>query len=242
LVRSLSVVIPAYNEASRLPATLGRVSAYLASRGFDFEEILVVDDGSTDGTAARAEAFAASHPNVRVLRNPGNRGKGYAVRNGMLEARGDWRLFTDADLSSPIEEVEKLVGAVRDRHAGVAIGSRALDRSLISVHQPPYREIAGKFFNLVMRLAVGLPFRDTQCGFKLFSREAAEAAFSRQLLERFGFDVEVLLIARLHGFHIEEVPVKWAHVEGTKVSTWNGAQSFLDLLVIRWNRLSGKYG
>jgi dolichyl-phosphate beta-glucosyltransferase len=241
LVRSLSVVIPAYNEATRLPATLEKVTRYLATRGMEFAEVLVVDDGSTDDTAAQAETFAAGCANVRVLRNPGNRGKGYAVRHGMLEARGEWRLFTDADLSSPIEEIESLWKAAQSKGADVAIGSRALNRALIFAHQPKYREFAGRFFNLAMRMAVGLPFRDTQCGFKLFSMRAAETAFSRQRLERFGFDVEVLLIARLQGFRIEEVPVKWGHVEGTKVSTWNGAQSFLDLLVIRLNQLAGKY-
>lgn len=241
MVRSLSVVIPAYNEATRLPATLETVTGYLAGCGMEFAEILVVDDGSTDGTAEQAEAFASGHLNVRVLRNPGNRGKGYAVRHGMLEARGEWRLFTDADLSSPMEELEALWKAVHATHADVAIGSRALNRSLIFAHQPAYREMAGKFFNFVMRMAVGLPFQDTQCGFKLFSRDAAETAFARQRLERFGFDVEVLLIARIHGFRVEEVPVKWGHVEGTKVSAWNGAQSFLDLAAIRLNQLSGKY-
>jgi glycosyltransferase involved in cell wall biosynthesis len=241
LIRSLSVIIPAYNEAARLPATLDRVTAYLAARRFEFAEILVVDDGSTDGGAEQAEQFALAHPGVYILRNPGNRGKGYAVRNGMIVARGEWRLFTDADLSSPIEELEKLEQAVVETRADIAIGSRALNRSLISVHQPAYREAAGKFFNLVMRFAVGLPFHDTQCGFKLFSRAAAETVFPRQRLERFGFDVEALLIARLHGFHIAEVPVRWAHVEGTKVSTLSGAQSFVDLLVVRLNQLAGKY-
>ena len=241
MIESISVVIPAYNEEARLPGTLERVASFIERCGFEFSEVLVVDDGSTDGTADAARRFAGCHPEVQVLQNPGNRGKGYAVRHGMLAARGDWRLFSDADLSAPIEELETLCKAARTSGAEIAIGSRALNRSLIEVHQSHFRETAGKFFNLVMRVAIGLPIHDTQCGFKLFSRRAAEAAFSRQQLDRFGFDVEVLFIARSLGFLIEEVPVRWSHVEGTKVGLWNGFQSFLDLLAIRRNQIAGKY-
>ena len=235
------MIIPAFNEESRLPDTLQKVISYVDRLELEFAEILVVDDGSTDHTLSLAEQFARLHPCVRVLQNPGNRGKGYAVRHGMLAAQGDWRLFSDADLSTPMEEFAKLFCAVERCAASVAIGSRAIDRSLIKVRQPVFREAAGKFFNFVMRAAVGLPLRDTQCGFKLFSRAAAEIAFPRQLLDRFGFDVEVLLIARLHGFLIEEVPVEWSHAEGTKVSTLTGAKSFLELLVIRRNQMRGRY-
>ncbi len=224
-----------------MPATLARVSDYLAGAAFDFWEIVVVDDGSTDGTPELARAFAASRPCVRVLENSVNRGKGYSVRRGMLSARAEWRLFSDADLSAPIEELEKLWSDAGQTNADVVIGSRAVNRSLIGVHQPAFRETAGKFFNLVMRAAVGLGIRDTQCGFKLFSRRSAELVFARQELDRFGFDVEILFIARLLGFEIDEVPVRWSHVEGTKVGMWNGAQSFLDLLLIRRNQFAGKY-
>jgi len=241
LIQSLSIVIPAFNEESRLPASLERISRYLGGQSFSFVEILVVDDGSVDRTAEAAQRFADRHSFVRVLRNPGNRGKGYSVRYGMDEARGEWRLFTDADLSSPIEELEKLAAAVENESNDIAIGSRALNRALIEVHQPAFREIAGKLFNFAMRTTIGLHIHDTQCGFKLFSRRAAETIFPRQRLERFGFDAEVLYIAYLHGFRIAEIPVRWRHVEGTKVSMWNGAQSFLDLLVIRANQLSGRY-
>ena len=241
MIQSISVVIPAYNEEERLPSTLERVSNFLYSCGFGFSEVLIVDDGSTDRTAEVARDFAACHPEVRLLQNPGNRGKGYSVRHGMIAAKGDWRLFTDADLSAPIDELEKLCKAARTSGAEIAIGSRAVNRGLIEVHQSFFRETAGKFFNFVMRLAIGLPIHDTQCGFKLFSRRAAEAAFPRQQLDRFGFDVEVLFIARLLGFRIEEVPVRWSHVEGTKVGLWNGFQSFLDLAAIRRNQMSGKY-
>ncbi len=212
-----------------------------AGHPWDFTEILVVDDGSTDNTAAAAIAYAQTHPAVRVLHNPGNRGKGYAVRHGMLQAIGEWRLLTDADLSTPIDELESLAAAACQCAADIVIGSRALNRQLIGVHQPAFREWAGKAFNVVMQIAIGLPIRDTQCGFKLFSRRAAEIVFPRQTIDRFGFDVEVLFIARLHGVAIQEVPVRWDHVEGTKVGLWNGAQSFLDLFVIRRNQLSGKY-
>lgn len=234
-------MIPAYDEEARLPGTLELILQYLNRSGWDFWEILVVDDGSRDGTVACAEEFGRSHPGLRVLRNPGNRGKGFSVRHGMLEARGEWSLFTDADLSAPIEELEKLWCVVRRERAAGAIGSRALDRSLIEVHQPAYRETLGKFFNFMMRAIVGLPFDDTQCGFKLFESRAAREIFARQRLHRFGFDVEVLFIARRLSYKILEVPVRWSNVEGSKVGMLNGAQSFVDLLTIRLNQLRGKY-
>jgi Glycosyltransferases involved in cell wall biogenesis len=241
LLRSISIVIPAYNEEKRLPSTLARIARYLDETHFDFAEVLVVDDGSRDGTVALASEFALGHPCVRVLRNPGNRGKGYSVRHGMLEAAGDWALFTDADLSSPIEELEKLSAAVERQGAEIAIGSRAIDRSLVGVHQPMFREYAGRFFNLVMRLVTGLEFRDTQCGFKLFQRETAREIFSRQRLETFGFDAEVLFVAKLLGKQVVEVPVRWNDVAGTKVSTLSGLQPFIDLAQIRRNERAGRY-
>jgi glycosyltransferase involved in cell wall biosynthesis len=241
LNRSLSIVVPAYNEEARLPDTLRRIEEYVERTGWKFHEILVVDDGSTDGTFRAAAGFAAENPNIRVLRNPGNRGKGYSVRHGMLEAKGEWCLFTDADLSAPIEELETLWKAICCEKADVAIGSRALDRSLIGVHQPGIRESAGKFFNVVMRLAVGLPIADTQCGFKLFRQEVAREVFSRQTLDGFGFDVEVLFVAKKHGYRIAEVPVHWNHAEGSKVSMFTGLQAFSELAKVRWNELRGRY-
>lgn len=239
--RSLSIVIPAYNESARLPDTLRRIEAWLAASPWDFHEILVVDDGSKDRTAEAAEAFASRNPNIRVLRNPGNRGKGYSVRHGMREARGEWRLFTDADLSAPIEELDKLWRALEEHNAQIAIGSRALDRSLIGVHQPGFRETAGKIFNAVMRIVAGLPFSDTQCGFKLFSARAARDIFPRQTLERFGFDVEILFIARRFRHKTVEVPVRWNHVEGSKVGMFTGIHAFLELAEVRFNDLMGYY-
>jgi glycosyltransferase involved in cell wall biosynthesis len=235
LRRSISIIIPAYNEEKRLPGTLEAIRAYLDGARWDFAEIVVVDDGSRDGTAEAARAAGA-----RVLHNPGNRGKGYSVRHGMMEAQGDRALFTDADLSAPIEELEKLWCAA-ERGAAVAIGSRALDRTLIGVHQPWFRETTGRFFNIVMRAVTCLPFRDTQCGFKLFDTAAARRIFARQLLDGFGFDVEVLYIARRLSFRAVEVPVKWNDVAGTKVSMLRGLAAFSDLLRVRWNGVRGKY-
>jgi glycosyltransferase involved in cell wall biosynthesis len=232
-LNSISIVVPAYNEERRLGATLDALAGYLAGRRFAFAEILVVDDGSSDATAALVERRRAENPSIRLLRNPGNRGKGYAVRHGMLEAAGDWILFTDADLSAPIEELDKLEAATGRERAEVAIGSRALDRSLIARHQPGLRETAGRFFNLVMRLVTGLPFRDTQCGFKLFEARAAREIFRRQRLDGFGFDVEALFIARRLGFRVAEVPVRWSDVEGTKVSMLSGLAAFVDLARVR---------
>ena len=234
--RSISIIIPAYNEEKRLPSTLQQVRDYLAASRWEFSELVVVDDGSRDRTVDVARAAGA-----RVLQNPGNRGKGYSVRHGMLEAKGDWALFTDADLSAPIGELDGLWAAAEREQAKVAIGSRALDRSLIGVRQPAFRETMGRVFNLVMRILTGLPFHDTQCGFKLFETAAAREIFGRQLLDGFGFDVEVLYIAQRLGYKSIEVPVKWNDVAGTKVSMWRGMTAFLDPIKVRWNGISGKY-
>jgi len=236
----LSIIIPAYNEEVRLPRTLELIRAYAAMKNFRVE-VLVVDDGSADGTAAAAGSAADAGAAVRLLRNPGNRGKGYSVRHGMLHAAAQVALFTDADLSAPIEETDRLLEALEAGH-DVAIGSRALRRELIAVHQSWMRETAGKIFNLLVRALIGLPFRDTQCGLKLFRREAARAIFSRQRIDGFGFDVEVLYLARKLGYRIAEVPVRWSHVEGTKVRMFaDSARMFADLVRIRWMDLQGKY-
>jgi glycosyltransferase involved in cell wall biosynthesis len=230
---SLSIVIPAFNEESRLPKTLDRILEWLPGQGMKFHEIVVVDDGSRDGTAGVVEKYAHPPSPIRLLRNPGNRGKGYAVRHGMLDAGGEWVLYTDADLSTPIEEVQKLQAAAAEKAAVVAIGSRAVDRSLVAVHQSAFREYSGRFFNIVMRTLTGLPFRDTQCGFKLYRADAAKEIFSRQEQDGFSFDVEDLVIAQKLGLRAIEVPVRWANVEGTKVTLAQGMRSFTDLLQIR---------
>ena len=208
----------------------------MEATSWEFAEVVVVDDGSRDGTV-----HVAQNAGVRVLQNPGNRGKGYSVRHGMLEAKGDWALFSDADLSSPIEELEKLWCAVEREKAQAAIGSRDLDRSLIGVRQPLFREFGGRFFNLVIRLITGLPFHDTQCGFKLLETAAARQIFGRQRVERFGFDVEALFIAQRLGYRTLEVPVRWNDVAGTKVKMWGALAAFLDPLKVRWNGITGKY-
>ena len=240
----LSIVIPAYDEAERLPPTLTAVAGYLEASSKP-AEIVVVDDGSSDRTvaAARNAASQLGRPNLefQVLENGRNRGKGSSVRRGMLAARGRWALFTDADLSTPIEEADKLLDAAERGSHDVVIGSRALDRSLIGTHQPLFREISGRVFNLVARVTAGLPFHDTQCGFKLFSQRAARGVFSLQRLDRFGFDVEALFLARKLGFSIAETPVHWNDAAGSKVTALKGADAFLDILRVRWNDLRGRY-
>ncbi len=235
--RSISIIIPAYNEEKRLPATLAAVRAYLAETRWEFAEIVVVDDGSTDATAQ-----VARRSGIRVIQNPGNRGKGYTVRNGMLAAQGDWALFTDADLSAPIAELERLWSAAERSGVQVAIGSRAVDRSLVGVHQPWLREAMGRIFNLWVRLITSLPFRDTQCGFKLFESAAAREIFRRQRLEGFGFDVEVLVIARRLGYRTVEVAVRWNNAEGTKVTLLRGMTAYCDPIRVRLNALLNRYG
>jgi dolichyl-phosphate beta-glucosyltransferase len=239
----LSIVIPAFNEEKRLPRTLRRIREYFSGRrqGAHNIEIIVVDDGSTDSTAKIAEEWARQFPGSRLVSNGRNRGKGYSVRHGMLEARGRVALFTDADLSSPIEESEKLFAAI-DAGNDVAIGSRALDRSLIEVHQSPFREAAGIIFNRFVRLFTGLPFDDTQCGFKAFVVESSRIVFEQQRIERFGFDPEILFLAKRHGLRSVEVPVRWAHDAATKVRVlWDSLHMFGSLVCIRWNWLLGRY-
>jgi glycosyltransferase involved in cell wall biosynthesis len=245
-LRSISIVIPAYNEEARLPATLEKVIDYLRSKNFSFSEIVVVDDGSGDGTSGLVEQRQVAYPSLRLVRNSGNHGKGFTVRHGVMESRGEWILTTDADLSAPIGELDKLIAAVeREAVSGetprIAIGSRALDRSLVGVHQSAMREGAGRVFNFLMRMVTGLPFRDTQCGFKLFEAGAAREIFSRQTLEGFSFDVEDLVIAKVLGHKAVEVPVVWNNVEGTKVSAFAGAASFGALIGIRWRAIAGRY-
>jgi glycosyltransferase involved in cell wall biosynthesis len=239
----LSIIIPAYNEEKRLSRTLARIRDYFASTRTHAEEIeiVVVDDGSTDGTVRIVQEGMREMTCLRLVSNGTNRGKGYSVRRGMLEARGTMVLFTDADLSSPIEESEKLLTAIQAGN-DVAIGSRAMDRSLIKVHQSRLREIAGMIFNGFVRLFTGLPFQDTQCGFKAFRRERSRIVFEQQRVERFGFDPEILFLAQRHGLRSVEVPVRWAHDEATRVRVVHDSlQMFGDLLFIRWNCLLGRY-
>jgi glycosyltransferase involved in cell wall biosynthesis len=235
----LSIIIPSYNEESRLPTTLERIAAYLQAAGLK-AEVLVVDDGSKDRTAQVAESLRAKIPALRVVSNGVNRGKGFSVRHGMQEARGRVALFTDADLSAPIEEADKLIAALESYD--VAIGSRAADRSLITVHESAFREFAGIVFNKIVRIILWLPFVDTQCGFKAFRRERCGIIFEQQTIERFGFDPELLYLARHHGLRCVEIPVRWGHSPATKVSMLRDSiQMFIDVFTIRWNALTGRY-
>src|SRR3989442_1696615 len=235
----LSIIVPSFNEESRLPATVEQIAEYLSTSGRRVE-VLVVDDGSKDGTAAVAEYFRIKIPTLRVVSNGINRGKGYSVRHGMQEARGRIALFTDADLSAPIEEAGKLIDALGTND--LAIGYRAVDRSLISVHESRLREFAGIIFNKIVRIVLWLPFVDTQCGFKAFRRDRCAILFEQQRIERFGFDPELLYLARHHGLRAVEIPVRWGHSPATKVNMLRDSiRMFLDVFTIRWNALLGRY-
>jgi glycosyltransferase involved in cell wall biosynthesis len=239
----LSIIIPAYNEERRLPRGLAKIRDYLASGAFapGKVEVIVVDDGSKDRTAAIAEEWSREMPALRLVPNGENRGKGYSVRHGMMEARGRVALFTDADLSAPIEEADKLLAAL-DQGSDVAIGSRAVNRALIFGHQSRLREVAGMIFNGFVRLFTGLPFQDTQCGFKAFLRQPSQIVFEQQRIEGFGFDPEILFLAKRHGLRAVEIPVRWAHDPATKVHVVRDSLlMFLDLAYIRWNWLLGRY-
>ena len=235
-----SIIIPAYNESSRIRPTLDELLRYTQQRKWDVE-ILVVDDGSRDDTREIVREYGKAHSQILLLENPGNRGKGYSVRNGMLHARGDICLFTDADLSSPISEAQKLFDAI-GAGADIAIGSRWLRSDLQTERQPLYRQLFGRIYNLVLRIFLNLNFVDTQCGFKAFTNQAAQGIFPRQRIERWGFDPEILFLARRLGFSVKEVAVVWAHSEGTRLNPFrDGIRMFGEVLRIRWNSIVGEY-
>jgi dolichyl-phosphate beta-glucosyltransferase len=240
LTLTYSFVIPAYNESVRIRPTLHALLRHVQEQNWD-AEILVVNDGSTDDTAQIVREFGKAHPQVLLVENPGNHGKGYSVRNGMLHAHGDICLFTDADLSSPITEAQKLFDVI-DRGADIAIGSRWLRTELQTERQPLYRQAFGRIFNLAQRIILGLHFADTQCGFKAFRRDAAQRIFPLQKIERWGFDPEILFLAQRADLRVEEVPVLWAHSEGTRLNPFrDGLRMFVELLRIRWNAMTGDY-
>ena len=229
----LSVVVPAYNESVRLPATLERLREYLDAAGEPYQ-VIVVDDGSRDDTVAQAEATAAGWPQMCVLRLARNMGKGAAVRAGMLAASGELRLFTDADLSAPIEELPKLREHLSPS-VQVVIGSRAVAGSVIEEHQPGRRETMGRVYNRLLQLVALRGLHDTQCGFKLFTAEAAEQCFGPLRTLRFGFDAEVLLRARRLRLGIAEVPVRWGHREDSRVSAMRDSlRTLYELMVLRF--------
>jgi dolichyl-phosphate beta-glucosyltransferase len=238
--RTYSIVIPAYNESQRIGDSLETILGFIAREHWT-AEILVVNDGSRDNTADIVRRFAQQNPSVRLLENPGNRGKGYSVRHGMSETRGDIVLFSDADLSSPVTEIPKLLQAIQ-AGADLAIGSRWLRAELQTERQPFYRQLLGRVFNLLLRLFLGLNYKDTQCGFKAFTRRAALAIFPRQRIERWGFDPEILFLANKAGLVTREVPVEWRHDRRSKINpVIDGMKMFVEILRIRWYHLSGKY-
>lgn len=235
-----SIVIPAYNESSRIAASLDKVLAYIAEQHWD-AEVIVVNDGSSDNTADIVRAYAEKHKIVRLLENPGNRGKGFSVRHGMISARGEILLFSDADLSSPIYEAEKLFSEIH-KGADVAFGSRWLDSATQTERQSVLRQVAGRAYNILLRIILGLNYRDTQCGLKAFSRSAAEKVFTRQSIEGWGFDPELLFIARKFKLRMVEVPVEWAHDDRSKINPIvDGFKMGMEMLKIRWNGVTGKY-
>jgi len=235
-----SIVIPAFNESARIPATLASVVNCIRERGWD-AEVIVVNDGSTDATAEVVRAFSRTAPELLLIENSRNRGKGYSVRAGMLQALGEIVVFTDADLSAGIAEAESLFDAIR-AGADIAIGSRWLERSRQTHRQPLYRQFFGRCFNAVTRLVMRLPFADTQCGLKAFTRAAAQTVFQLQTIERWGFDPEILLIALKQGYRVVEVPVSWAHDERTRMSYLrDGVRMLQEITIIRWNALRGRY-
>ncbi len=235
-----SIIIPAYNEGARLGATLDRVLQYASAQGWD-AEVIVVNDGSRDQTPDLVRRYAQTYPTLRLLENPGNRGKGYSVRNGMLRAEGEILLFSDADLASPIEEAPKLFAAIQSG-ADIAIGSRWLRPELQTQRQSLLRQFYGRIFNLALRILLGLKFKDTQCGFKAFTRSAAQIIFPLQKIERWGFDPELLYLACRASLNVEEVPVAWSHQAGTRISPLrDGLRMFGEALTIRWNAVTGKY-
>ena len=237
---SISIVIPAYNESTRIENALARVLECVRQQQWN-AEVLVVDDGSTDGTADIVRRWAEKNPELSLVENAGNRGKGYSVRNGLLQATGEIVMFTDADLSAPIEEAERLFEALGEG-ADVAIGSRWLDKQKQTTHQPMYRRFFGRCYNWLTRTVMGLPYLDTQCGFKAFKREPAQDIFRLQTIERWGFDPEILFIARKLGFRVVEVPVTWGHDERSRISYLrDGTQMLREMVEIRGNSFRGRY-
>ena len=241
----LSIVIPAYHEEKRIARSLDEVLRFLVAKSYS-AEVIVVDDGSQDGTDRVVNEWIGKYreagEELRLLTNTPNRGKGFSVKRGLSEANGDIVLFSDADFSSPITEAPKLIDPILEGKADVTFGSRALNRALIGKRQPLFRDFGGRVFNLFMRAITGLPFKDTQCGFKAFKREPALPVFELQSIERFGFDPEVLYIARKRGLRLLEVPVVWNDAEGSTVRyASDSINMFVDLVRIRVNDFAGRY-
>jgi dolichyl-phosphate beta-glucosyltransferase len=239
----ISIVVPAFEEQERLGASLEKIADYLRSVS-PSAEVIVVDDGSGDRTAEVAREVLAGFPDIasNVIRYEQNRGKGYAVKTGLLAAKADIALFSDADLSTPIDEMPKLIDPLRAGEYDVTFGSRALDRSLIGTHQPWRREQGGKVMNLIIRTMSGLQFSDTQCGFKAFNMGKFRPLLDLMTIDRFGFDVEFLFVANYHKLRLKEIPVRWDNVDGSKVSVLRDTRRmFTELAQIRRNARRGIY-
>jgi dolichyl-phosphate beta-glucosyltransferase len=240
---TISIVVPAYNEATRLGKTLPSIFDYLKSSSYS-AEVIVVDDGSSDETCAIAEDVFKRYPEIEatLIRTPVNRGKGHAVRSGLLSAKGQIALFTDADLSTPIDEMGKLIAPIESGVCEVAFGSRAIDRSLIGVHQSWRRELGGRVFNTIVRLATRLPFWDTQCGFKAFRMSVCRSIVEAATIDRFAFDVELLYLAHAARLRTKEIGVRWDHNEGSKVSFARDSRRMLaEVSLIRRQMRTGLY-
>lgn len=238
----LSIVIPAYNEGDRISRTLTETFDYVDRQNYS-SEVIVVNDGSTDHTVEAVRKFESrAGDRLRLIENPGNRGKGYSVRHGMLKADGEIALFFDADLATPTSEIAKVVAPIAEGRYDVVFGSRALDRSLIGTHQSSFREVVGRAGNLIQFAFTGLRFKDTQCGFKAFRREAAQSVFRLQQIDGFGFDPEILFIAKKQGWRLLETPVRWNHIEGSKLNPVTAPiKALMEVSTIRWNDFLGKY-
>src|SRR5437867_9291040 len=235
----VSIVVPAFNEAARIGDSIRKIGDFVGRSPISFE-VIIVDDGSVDETAAIVSR--ARMKSLRFIRNHQNHGKGYTVRQGVLASAGTYVLFTDADLSAPIEEVDKLLQVALNEDADVVIGSRKLHDSMIEKRQSRSRELGAKLFNRMVRLLLGLPLQDTQCGFKLFHRQKSRRIFEKQTTLGFGFDPELLFLAKRDGLKIRETPVRWSHSDGSKVRfLHDGVRMFLDLVRIRWNAVRGRY-
>lgn len=239
----LSVIMPSYKEGERIGRTLLEIEKYFNSKNYDYE-IIVIVDGSSDNTAEIARNYSSQVKNLRVIANPENHGKGYVVRQGLLEAQGKYRLFMDADGSTSITHLEKFLPEFKNGY-DVVIGSRDIEGAFVQIHQPKYKEMFGNMGNWAIRIVLGLwKYPDTQCGFKILSDKAAEAVAGRMVIDRFGFDFEIIALAEKLGFKIKQMPVRWLNEEGSTVTFFgpNGyVQVFIDLFKTRWRLMAGKY-
>jgi dolichyl-phosphate beta-glucosyltransferase len=240
----LSVIIPAYKEGERIGRTLLEIEKYLSGRNFDYE-VLVVDDGSPDNTSEVAENYSAQVRNLRVIKNEKNHGKGFVVRQGLLEARGKYRLFMDADGSTSITHLDKFLPEFKKGY-DLVIGSRDIEGAFIQIHQPKRKEILGDMGNWAIRLVLGLwKFPDTQCGFKMMTDKAAKEIAGRMVVDRFGFDFEMIILAKKMGFKIKQMPVRWLNDEASTVSGLTGPNGYIQVLIdlfkTKWRLIRGKY-